>query len=130
MTHKRQSIRQAVATAVGGTATRTRPTTDDELPAVLVYTLRETSELAQLRRALERTVSVIVEIRAKSTGAIDDALDALCETAEAAMEADPTFGGLAITSFLASTSVGLDGEGDYRQAVASLEYQVIYRTGG
>lgn len=129
MTHKRQSIRQAIATAVGGVATRMRPTTDDELPAILVYTLRETSGLAAMRRSLERTVSVIVELRAKSTGAIDDALDALCETVEAAMESDPTFGRLAITSFLASTTVGIEVDGDFRQAVATLEYQVIYRTG-
>jgi hypothetical protein len=129
MTHARQSIRQAVAAAVGGVATRTRPTQDAELPAVIVYALKESSELAAVRRSLERTLSVIVEIRAASTGAIDDALDALCEAAEAAMDADPTFGRLAVTSFLAATTIGLDGEGDDRQAVATLEYQVIYRTG-
>ena len=130
MTHKRQSIRVAIATAIGGEATRTRPTADTELPAKLVYTLREASGLVTVARSLERTLTAVVEIRASSTGAIDDALDALCETVEAAMAADPTFGRLAITSWLASTTIGLDGEGDTRQAVATLEYSVMYRTAG
>lgn len=129
MTHRRQSIRKAIAAAIGGVTTRTRPTQDSELPARIVYTLKETSGLANLRRALERPASVAIELRVKATGDLDDALDAQCEAVEAAMEIDPTFGRLAINSFLASTTIGLDGEGDSAQGVATLEYQVTYRTG-
>ncbi len=130
MTHRRQQIRTAIAQAIGGETTRFRPTADSELPVKLVYTLAEKSGLADLKRTLQRVVSVGIEIRAASTGQLDNALDALCEEVEAAMADDPSFGRLALNSHLASTSIGLDGEGEQRHAVAVLEYQVTYRTAG
>lgn len=130
MTHQRTLIRRAIATAVGGVTTRVRPTQPGELPAIIVYALRETSELQTIRRALLRTASVQIELRLAETDALDDELDAACAGVEAAMAADPTFGRLALNSWLSATTIGLDRQGDRNQAVATLEYQVEYRTAG
>ncbi|MGF7160129.1 hypothetical protein FHS85_001752 [Rhodoligotrophos appendicifer] len=136
MTHRRQEIRAAVveilkAAVPHGCAvvrTRTRPTQANELPTVLVYMIRETSETSTLRGRLDRTASLLIEIRCAATVDLDDRIDALCEIVEGAMAAVGSFGRLALHSFLASTNIGLDGEGESRQGVAILEYSVTYRT--
>lgn len=137
MTHKRQSIRDAIVAALNADpglsgsvfSMRTRPTQDNELPCVIVYATRETSELEPLNRSkLLRTVIFAIECREKAVGDIGAAIDDLCETVEGVMDDDPSFGRLARHSFLSSTQIGLDGEPDERQAVATLEYTVTYRT--
>lgn len=136
MTHKRQSIREAIAAQLQATPTllgrvvktRSRPTMPDELPLAIVYTLSESSDQATIAGDLTRTLSVMIEVRASSVGAMDDTLDALCAVVEQSMAADQTFGRLARNSFLSGTSIGLDGEGDSRQAVATLTYTVLYDT--
>jgi len=140
VTHKREQIRAAIVAALGQQATltgkvfamRVRRTSDEELPVVLVYPTREASELADMKRTLSRALTVAIEIRDKttSTGDIGAGIDDLAVAVEAAMIADPSFGRLALNSYLAATTIELDGEGDFRQAVAVLEYQVTYRTPG
>lgn len=136
MSHKRAQLRQAAVDILeaiedlGATVhrTRIRPTPDEKLPAVNVYALRETSELQNMKRNLGREASLVLEIRVGTTEDMDDEIDDLCEKVENAMESSYLFGGLATNSWLASTTIGIDGEGDYRQGVASMEYRVGYRT--
>ncbi|WP_342640935.1 hypothetical protein [Rhodoligotrophos ferricapiens] len=136
MTHRRQAIRTAVADLLRAAMplgcivarTRTRSTQANELPAVLVYTLRETSEPATIGPKLDRSASLLIEIRVADSNDLDDRIDDLCEKVEVAMAVDPTFGRLAINSYLAATNIGLDGESESRQGIAVLDYSVNYRT--
>lgn len=136
MTHKRKRIRDAIVDVLNATtgfsgrvfANRARPTETAELPVVLVYTVNEDSELATTGYGLDRTLSVALELRGQASVNLDDALDDLCELAEAAINGDPTLGGLALVAHLVSTVVGVDGEGESRQALATLTYQVRYWT--
>lgn len=136
MTHKRQTIRDAVVAIIGTVptltgrvvSTRTRPTDVKELPCAIVYTLSETSAPFSVSGTLQRTLSVAVELRISASDAIDAALDALCQSVEQAIAADPRLGRRAINTALTSTVIGLDGEGEVKQALATLTYTVIYTT--
>lgn len=128
MASKRKSIRQFVATAIGGVATRLRPTQENELPAKLVYTVSETGTHLTIGRTLERQLTLTVEIRVAALSSGDDLIDDLCEGVEAAIEADPRLGGHAVNSVLRSTVIGFDAEAQTPQIVASLEYLVTYVT--
>jgi hypothetical protein len=136
MAHKRQAIREAIVAILNGVpaltgkvfANRARPTEINELPVALVYTVAEESDLANIGVGLSRTLTVAIELRAKAVGALDDVLDGLCELVEASMSAEPTLGQLAFLSFLRSTAIGIDGEGEARQALATLNYELRYET--
>lgn len=134
--HKRKLIRDAIAAALSAApglasrvaTNRTRPTEAKELPVVLVYTLQEAAERIDLRRTLSRTLTIGIEARTGASGNLDDALDDLCRTIERAMAADPKFAGKALDSALSETSIGLDGDGETRQAIATMTYTVVYLT--
>jgi hypothetical protein len=136
VTHRRELIRDAIALIIGQVpaltgkvvTTRTRPTEPKELPLAIIYTLNETSRPFSIGATLERTLNVGIEIRITAATAIDTALDVLCQAVEQAMAAKPKLGGRAMRSSLASTVVGLDGEGENRQALATLTYTVVYQT--
>lgn len=136
MPHPRQTIRDAIKAILNATpgfegrvdTTRSRPTSTSELPCIIIYTLQETSGRSSTGGGLLRTLNVGIEIRTASSGEIDDALDDLALVVERAMLADPRLGGLAIDTYLTATAVGLDGEGESRQAVATLSYTVLYGT--
>lgn len=136
MTHKRQLIRDEIVQILDGdpilqgrvSSMRTRATQSNELPCVIVYAIREASELQTLGRALLRTATFLVECREKAVDDLGAAIDNLCEVVEARMDNDPSFDRTALNSWLSGTQIGLDGEADERQAVATLEYTVQYRT--
>lgn len=136
MTHKRQRIREAIVTALAAApvfsgrvfASRARPTETAELPVALVYTVTEESDIANMAFGLSRTLTVNIELRVSAVSSLDNMLDGYCEAAEAAMNADPTFGRLVFVSFLRGTTIGIDGEGEARQAVATLNYEFRYET--
>ena len=136
MTHKRKQIRKAIVAALNAIpalsgrsfATRARPTETAELPVALIYTVAEESEMANMAFGLSRTLTANIELRASAVGHLDDVLDDFCEVAESAMTADPTLGHLALLSFLRGTTIGIDGEGEARQAVATLNYEIRYET--
>lgn len=134
MSHRRQKIREAIMdrlAAVPVTLTRSRVHSwqASELPGVAVYTLSEQSEAAPIdSREMTRTVTVAVEIYVRGGGSIDDEIDDLCVAIEAAMEGDDEgrFDGLVIDSALARTTIGLVGEGERRNGICRLEYEVEY----
>jgi hypothetical protein len=62
---------------------------------------------------------------------VDDAMDALAEQVEAAMDADPYFGGEAAESILEETTMQVledDGRSDPMVGVITLSYAIKYRT--
>ena len=136
MTHKRAKIRDAIVAILsdipgwGGRvkANRTRPTEIHELPIRLVYTLSETAALATVGRSIVRTLSVAIELRVAASSDLDAALDVDAQEVEAALAGSPKLGGLAMGLVLRSTVIGLDGEGESRQALATLTYDVQYQT--
>jgi hypothetical protein len=138
MTHKRQRIREAVVAALSAVpgwegrvhANRARPTEQTELPVALVYSLSEDSEAISTSNTLMRRLSLVIELRTTVLLALDNALDDFAEAAEKAMAIDPRLGRKAINSTLVSTTIGLDGEGESRQAVATLTYTIQYQTDG
>ena len=136
MTHKRQRVREAVIAKLTSIpdwsgrvfANRARPTEQAELPVALVYTVAEESELANIAFGLSRTLTLNLELRVSAVSSLDTVLDGYCEAAEAALRTDPTFGRLVFISFLRGTTISIDGEGEARQAVATLNYEFRYET--
>jgi hypothetical protein len=128
VTHLRQLLREAIAQAVGGSTSRVRPTRDEELPCRIVYAVNEAAELLTVSGTLKRTATVLIEVRAKATPGFDDELDAHAESIEAAMDADPKFGNLALNSWLAQTQITIEAESEKPQAVMRLAYSVLYAT--
>jgi len=136
MTHKREKIRDAIVAILSGIPdwsgrvkpNRTRPTEVAELPMRLVYTLSEDATQASLGRSVLRRLTVAIELRVGMSDSLDQALDTDAQKVEAALATAPKLGGLAMGLALRSTFIGLDGEGDSRQALATLTYDVQYQT--
>lgn len=136
MTHKRQVLRETIVSILdaipgwGGRvfANRTRPTEATELPVVLVYTVNEDATMANVGGTLRRRLSVAIELRVSASSSLDNALDDLAQKAEVAMAADSKLKRKALYSALTGSTMGLDGEGDSRQALMTLTYDVQYQT--
>jgi hypothetical protein len=134
VSHRRKQIRDAIMDRLAGvpvTLTRSRVHNwqVDELPGIAVYALSEQSETTPIdSRDMTRTVTVAVELYVRGGDSIDDAVDDLCVAIEAAMEGDDEglFGDLAVDSALVRTTIGLVGEGDRRNGICRLEYEVAY----
>jgi hypothetical protein len=108
MAHPRELIRkQAVAVLLGATnagasvyASRVRPLISNgwqsELPAIIVYTMDESSEIFnQAPREYRRRVELVVEIHAEGNESLDDTLDTLARQAERLLLMDDSLGGTA-----------------------------------
>src|SRR5690606_38176082 len=97
-----------------------------DLPAIAVYTLREGSTLATLRRRTTRILQVVIDIHAQATERVDDDLDAIATEVEKRLEADWQLSGLAINSAIDSTVIGLSGEAQKATGLARLTYEYEY----
>jgi hypothetical protein len=139
MLHQRQVIREAARDALRGRTaagarvyeTRVVPLRKLELPAVSVYTLEEEVDPASSStapRELKRTVDLAIEALVKQGDNVDDAIDAIALEIERAMHADPTLGGAASDSVLASTEIDVLEESDRVVGMARLVYSVTYYT--
>ena len=139
MAHQRTTIRQAVAALLSGETaaetrvytTRVRPYRKGDLPAISVYTLEETVSAdgsATAPRELERDLQLVIEAWVSPSETVDDDLDDLALEIETAMHADPYLGGAVGDSMLAATTLGVLEDGDGIMGVATLTYDVIYRT--
>lgn len=142
--HQRRVIREAVvtiltaaATSAGARVSKTRvdPHKKTELPALSVYTLSETTDPDSENtapRELLRTLKLEIAGWVGHTTAlpVDDALDALAEQIEAAMDADPYLGGAAGDSILEATEITIkeDDRGDPLVGIITLTYSITYRT--
>ncbi len=141
--HARQAIREAVVAKLSTAATaaegRVFPMrfvtyTGLTLPAIGVYATKESVDPASrntapryLARDLQITVEAVVKYD-QYGDKVETALDAISLEIERAMHADPTFGGVAGDSLLASTDLDVLIEGDRMVGVARLTYTVDYET--
>jgi hypothetical protein len=133
VTHPRKLVRDAFAIAVTGlglTGTRVHkarryPLT--ELPALRVFTPgdeRGDDALADQVLPAMRVVDVVCEACAQSTGAVEDTVDAICEQAEAALELNPTLGGVAQMTVYQDSAVVIDDSSEQPIVIARMRYRV------
>jgi len=132
--HVRQQIREYFGTNLNNlTTTGTRVHESrvyplDTLPALVIYTKSETSEpiVIGTNRLLERNLSVAIECYVKATSNFDDSVDTICKEVEEAIAADTTLGGLAKDTFLESTEIEFNAEGEQPMGFVSLTFLTKY----
>jgi len=138
VSHVRQQLRERAATTLTGLTTtgskvyqsRVYPLSAANLPGLLIYTKSEDSEIVTMSgaRTLLRNLSLVIEGYVKAVSNYDDTVDTIAKEVETAMGNDVTLNGLAKNSYLESTEIEYDGEGEKPVAVVSLTYTVEYMT--
>jgi hypothetical protein len=135
MTHARTQIRNAVITAVTGLATtgsrvfegRIYPLATDELPALCVYTLNESSERISTT-SLQRDLELVVEAYVHTSVRYDELLDSIATEVETAIAANAALQALVKDITPVQFQKDLMKEGDKTIAVAILTFRCIYIT--
>jgi len=82
----------------------------------------------QTTDSLNRDLTVMVEGYARGSSNIDDTLDTISAEVEVAIAGDPTCNDLAIDTFLSSTEIEYDGEGDQPIGAVRMSWSVNYET--
>ena len=130
--HIRQQIREYFGTTLTGLSTtgsnvfesRVYPIENTKLPALVIYTKSETSEpiVIGTDRVMSRELSVVVEGYAKATSNFDDTIDTISKEVEEAIAADRTLDGKAKDTYLESTEIEFNGEGEKPLGYVSLTF--------
>jgi hypothetical protein len=141
MAHQRKLIRDAIVAALTGEtaaadrvrSTRLTPWRKGALPAISVYAVDEDVDPAKsdaAPRKLHRVVNMTIEgvLAETNEDQLDDALDALAEEIEVAMDADPYLGGVAADSMLLRTELGTATLGERPHGAVQLTYAVTFQT--
>lgn len=136
MSHARQQLREAFATAVTGlTTTGSRvhqsmviPIDPDNGAALRVYTLDEAlvESTTTQPRTQYRRLQIICEGVAKAASGLDDTLDTIAAEVEAAIAADVTLGGLCKDCFLEATEIEINGDTEKPAGVARMTWLCDY----
>jgi hypothetical protein len=136
MAHKRQQIRERVATTLTGLSTtgsnvfqsRVYPIENTKLPCLLIYTREETSEPLTTNppRAIEKILSLVIEAYVKANANYDDTIDTITEEVEEALYGDRLINNLALDSFLVNTDISYNGEGDNPLGIVVMTFQITY----
>lgn len=136
MAHKRQQIRERVATTLTGLTTtgsnvfqsRVYPIENTKLPCLLIYTREETSEPLTTNppRAIEKILSLVIEAYVKANANYDDTIDTITEEVEEALYGDRLINNLALDSFLVNTDISYNGEGDNPLGIVVMTFQITY----
>ena len=134
--HIRQQIREYFGTNLTGLSTtgsnvyesRVYPIENSKLPALIIYTKSETSEpiVIGTDRVMSRELSVVVEGYAKATSDFDDTIDTISKEVEQAIAADRTLDGKAKDTYLESTEIDFNGEGEKPLGYVSLTFLTNY----
>ena len=136
MEHLRQQIRERVATTLTGLTTtgsnvfqsRVYPIENTKLPCLLIYTREESSEPLDMSppRTIEKRLSLVVEGYVKANSNYDDTIDTITKEVEVAMYGDRLINNLAKDSFLVSTDISFNGEGDNPLAIVVMTFEIPY----
>ena len=134
--HIRQQIREYFGTTLTGLSTtgsnsyesRVYPIENSKLPALVIYTKSETSEpiVIGTDRVMSRELSVVVEGYAKATSDFDYTNDTISKEVEQAIAADRTLDGKAKDTYLESTEIEFNGEGEKPLGYVSLTFLTNY----
>ena len=134
--HLRQQIRERIGTTLTGLSTtgsnvfqsRVYPLEDTNLPALVIYTKSEESIPIDIgtNRTLESNLIVNIEGYVKATNNFDDQIDTICKEVESAMAVDVTLNNLAKDTFLESTEIEFNAEGEAPVGYVTLSYKIDY----
>ena len=134
--HVRQQIREYFGTTLTGLTTtgsnvyesRVYTLQDNTLPALVIFTKEETSEpiVIGTDRVMSRELSVVVEAYCKATSNFDDTIDTISKEVEEAIAADRTLGGLAKDTYLESTEIEFNAEGEKPLGYVSMTFLTNY----
>ena len=136
MAHLRQQIRERVATTLTGLTTtgsnvfqsRVYPLENTKLPCLLIYTREESSEPLDMSppRTIEKRLSLVVEGYVKANSNYDDTIDTITKEVETALYGDRLINNLAKDSFLVSTDISFNGEGDNPLGIVVMTFEIPY----
>ena len=136
MAHYRQQIRERVATTLTGLTTtgsnvfqsRVYPIENTKLPCLLIYTREESSEPLVINppRSIEKVLQLVVEAYVKANTNYDDTIDTICKEVEEALYADRLINNLAKDSFLISTEINYNGDGDNPLGIVVMTFEIAY----
>jgi len=136
MAHLRQQIRERVGTTLTGLTTtgsnvfqsRVYPIENTKLPCLLIYTREESSEPLDMSppRTIEKRLSLVVEGYVKANSNYDDTIDTITKEVEVAMYGDRLINNLAKDSFLVSTDISFNGEGDNPLGIVVMTFEIPY----
>jgi len=134
--HIRQQIREYFGTTLTGLSTtgsnvyesRVYPLENAKLPALIIYTKSETSEpiVIGTDRVMSRELAVVVEGYAKATSDFDDTIDTISKEVEQAIAADRTLDSKSKDTYLESTEIEFNGEGEKPLGYVSLTFLTNY----
>ena len=136
MAHLRQQIRERVATTLTGLTTtgsnvfqsRVYPLENTKLPCLLIYTREESSEPLDMAppRTIEKRLSLVVEGYVKDNSNYDDTIDTITKEVETALYGDRLINNLAKDSFLVTTDISFNGEGDNPLGIVVMTFEIPY----
>ena len=136
MTHVRQQIREAAATALSGNTdagtnvfdSLTYPSDVSAIPLVHVHIEEEESEFLNTSLHMQRSASMVVTAVQKGTeSTLDNALDRLAVQIEGVLGGN-TLSDLSKWTQLVATGVERSGDANEPIGEISLTFQVIYHT--
>lgn len=137
MAHVRQQIRDRLVTLLTGLPLvganvfpmRRYALDHKKLPAILVYTMDESSSLITIgSRTLTRTINVAVETIVKSNNDVSDIVDNICASIEAVIGDDFSLNGLAKSCILTETQIDIAVDGENPISSARMTFAVTYVT--
>lgn len=137
MTHARQQIREAAATALTGLATtgsrvyqsRVHPLADSKLPCLLVSTDDEDVSRIDVHSPgiNERSLDLVIRAVAKTKTNLDDTLDTMAAEVETAL-GNTTLSGKVKELYLTRISVAMTGEGETPVGELAMTWRAVYYT--
>ena len=77
-------------------------------------------------RTMERSLTVNIEGYVKANSNFDDTVDTICKEVETAMATDTTLNGLAKDSFLETTEIEFNAEGEKPVGFVTMSFKVDY----
>lgn len=136
MSHVRQQIREAAASAITGLTTtgtrvyqsRVRPLSDASLPCLMVTTNDETVEVLTVHgpAQLDRRLTLTVDAIAKATSNLDDTLDTMIAEVETVL-GNTTLSGKVKSLVLQSVGISIE-QGEKPAGRASMQFEANYMT--
>jgi len=101
----------------------------EELPAVSIYTLNETSTVfSEAPRQLKRVVDLAVEVILQANDTLDDQIDNLAEEIENAIHLDETINGTVSDCFMTSSEYIERSEGELQTGALVIRFDATYYT--
>lgn len=136
MAHYRQQIRERIATtlssldSIGANVFESRIYTIEEskLPCICLYTTSETSEPISMSipRSIEKNLDLTIEAYVKGQNSSSD-IETIIKEVKEKMFTDRLINNLAKDSYLTSTEIEYNKEGDNPIGIVTMTFQIEYQ---